>query len=186
MDELRSYIREIDWIRKEFGINPNRQVGIAQDETTNTFSNAYAYIGTGTNTVVIGPNILNNEYDAYRKQYLSDVRQHFHPTGTQPEHIVTHELGHWVSLTVLPHDPGDYNGETTCKNIVMDAAKSLGYRFKSTAQNPLVRQRGEISRYAKTNMLETVAEAVADWRANGDKAHEFSRAIVQELKNRLK
>ena len=63
-------------------------------------------------------------------------------------------------------------------HIIRQAYNTLPKKY----QKGLPQTIRSISGYAKTDGHETIAEAMADYRANGNKANPLSRAIYKEMK----
>ena len=99
----------------------------------------------------------------------------FHPgigKRTGAEAVASHEIGHKL---------GEYAAQRAGideKTIVSRAAKKTGIKTENMA--------GHISKYARTNYSETIAEAMSDVHCNGKRASRASRAIVNEVKLILK
>ena len=112
------------------------------------------------------------------KVYDASVASGFHPsrgnlTGT--EAVALHEMGHALTDHIAKK-MGLQDLHMAARKIFNDAyraTKGKG-KFKDWA--------GKISGYAKENYAETVAEAVADYYCNGQNAHEYSRAIMDQLR----
>lgn len=124
---------------------------------------------------------LNANYTNVEKMnsvYDKGVADGYHPgrgnkTGTQA--VAYHELGHAITDHIgRKHGLGDI--DKTANKIVKDAYKN------SKAKGGNYNWAGKISKYAQKNYAECVAEAVADWYCNGNKASDTSKAIMAELK----
>ncbi len=98
--------------------------------------------------------------------------------------IISHEMGHGLESALAQRNGTSLERHNEATRIVSKAAKVV----KSSSQgkdmkiNDMVSQ---ISSYATKNRSETLAEAVADYRANGARAKPLSRAIWAELKREL-
>ena len=106
------------------------------------------------------------------------ARKKFHPprgnkTGT--EAVALHEGGHALT-DYIAQQTGAKGLHEVSKKIVKDAYKNSG------ARGGVRIFAGKISKYAKKNYAECVAEAVADWYCNGNKSSASSKAIMSELK----
>ncbi len=126
---------------------------------------------------------LNQRYsdvDVMNTTYDQSVASGFHPsrgnkTGT--EAVAIHEMGHALT-DHLAQKTGARDLDELSKTVVDRAYAATGGRGARATKA----WAGKISGYAKTNYAETVAEAVADFYCNGEKAHANSKAIVAELK----
>lgn len=190
-DVVRSAAAEIEYIPKEFPKAAGLIHVLNGDETR---SSAYAS-ATFHGALQLSPKMMGDA-TALANSYARDVSTRWHPEGTNERHIATHELGHLLegAMVHLRHtDPGYYgtldrinawNKHKYATQVVSEAARAV----KKTAQgrgltnDQLVSQ---VSRYATKNRSETLAEAVADYRANGLNAKPLSIEIWKVLKREL-
>lgn len=135
-------------------------------------------------------------------------KNNYHPKGTTAKDIITHELGHIMfaehlgrmNRRLTKHDfldeydyllwaqgKGGGQGKTSKfveNEIVQALTKALGsapqHNFLGYA-NPKFKNATAISGYATTNPHELMAEAVADYVANGDNASPYSKELVKIL-----
>ena len=126
--------------------------------------------------------------DAANAKYGKDVKSGLHPEGTNAVNAVSHELGHMLELAVINRTQGEFMKAVawTSHSVGKDIVASAMSRLPSSSGKESGKPISDISRYATHDASETVAEAVADYRANGDMAKPLSREIWRELKNRLK
>ena len=135
------------------------------------FSNNSALGAYGGNTLY-----MNRSYVSNRN--LTDAMKEtdgFHPgigDKTGAEAVAAHEIGHRLG-EVAARRAGISERE-----IVARAAKTVNINTANMA--------GHISRYARKNYGETIAEASADVFCNGNNASEASKAIMTEIKSILK
>lgn len=123
---------------------------------------------------------LNRNYTNIPKMnsvYDASVDSKYHPsrgnrTGT--EAVTYHEMGHAVNEHIAQKMGTDF--DTAAKTIVDRAYKNSGGTKGTKAWA------GGISKYAQKNNAECIAEAMADWYCNGNKATKQSKAIMKELK----
>ena len=127
-------------------------------------------------TVALNRNFT--DVDKMNQVYDSSVASGFHPsrgnlTGT--EAVALHEMGHALTDHIAKKMglPGLHEASRKIFNDAYRATKGKG-KFKEWA--------GKISGYARENYAETVAEAVADYYCNGQNAHAYSRAIMDQLR----
>lgn len=119
--------------------------------------------------------------------FKRNVKSGLHPEGTSAVNAVSHELGHMLELAIIKKTYGERSKEvawlshTVGKDIVASAMSRLPSSSGKESGKPI----SDISRYATHDASETVAEAVADYRANGERAKPLSREIWRELKKRL-
>ena len=124
---------------------------------------------------------LNTNYtniDKMNATYDAAVKSGYHPSrgnksGT--EAVTYHELGHALTDNIASK-LGMKSLDASSKKIVEDAYKN------SKAKGGTLAFGGRISGYAKKSNAECVAEAVADYYCNGNKASKESKAIMKELK----
>ena len=99
----------------------------------------------------------------------------FHPSignKTGAEAVAAHEIGHRLG-EVAAQKAG-----ISQREIVQRAGQSVNIKTENMA--------GHISKYARSNYAETIAEASADVFCNGSKASKASQAIMTEVKRILK
>lgn len=114
---------------------------------------------------------MNNVYD-------KAVASGYHPSRgnkTGVEAVTYHEMGHALTDHIAKK-MGVNNLDESSKKIVNDAYKA------SKGKGGTKAWAGKISGYAQQNFAECVAESVADWYCNGNKAKSQSKAIMAELK----
>lgn len=98
----------------------------------------------------------------------------FHPgigNKTGAEAVASHEIGHRLGEIAAQR------AGISQQDIVARAAKKVHTRTENMA--------GHISKYARSNYAETIAEASADVYCNGSKASKASKAIMAEVKSIL-
>ena len=131
------------------------------------------------------------------QDYLDNVNDHFHPMGTTVKHITTHEAGHILEKALIEkaypgNDPWTkyskitaWNNCTLAKDIVGKALETVknDLGVKGVKYNKSLM--GTVSFYAQKNKSECLAECVADYVANGEKAKPLSKAVWKELKKEL-
>ena len=150
--------------------------------------------------------VINENWNEYDDPALYNDGEGWHPKNTSPEAIIAHEFAHAIQAKILEKKyPNVFtNGEITphgyydnyeewlktqrewstgsfLKPIRKEALKSLGLKVKD--EDVALSQ---ISRYAKTTIFESFAEAFADVQSNGDNASDASKAYVNALINALR
>ena len=132
-------------------------------------------------SIALSPSFI---YGTAAATYSSQVRAGNAPEGGKMINIISHEMGHGLESALAQRNGTSLERHNEATRIVSKAAKVV----KSSSQgkdmkiNDMVSQ---ISSYATKNRSETLAEAVADYRANGARAKPLSRAIWAELKREL-
>lgn len=99
----------------------------------------------------------------------------YHPgigNKTGAEAVAAHEISHRLG------EKASKKAGISEKEIVARAAAKVGIKTENMA--------GHISKYARSNYSETIAEAGADVYCNGKKASKASRAIMAEVKSILR
>ena len=99
----------------------------------------------------------------------------FHPSignKTGAEAVAAHEIGHRLGEVAAK------KAGISEREIVARAGKNVNIKTENMA--------GHISKYARTNYGETIAEASSDVFCNGKKASKASKAIMAEVKKILK
>ena len=130
----------------------------------------------GNGTLTMNKNYTN--VDKMNAVYDNAVKSGYHPSrgdknGT--EAVTYHEMGHAITDHIAVK-LGEKNLDGASKRIVNDAYKA------SKGTGGTKAWAGKISGYAQENFAECVAEAVADFYCNGNKAKSQSKAIMRELK----
>ena len=130
----------------------------------------------GNGTLTMNKNYTN--VDKMNAVYDNAVKSGYHPSrgdknGT--EAVTYHEMGHAITDHIAVK-LGEKNLDGASKRIVNDAYKA------SKGTGGTKAWAGKISGYAQENYAECVAEAVADFYCNGNKAKSQSKAIMRELK----
>lgn len=136
---------------------------------------------------------FNSTYYKTRENAIkaSESAFHFHPTGNNVVSTGAHEMGHILEKALIDKPYGEslagalsWSDCTYAKVIVREACKAAKKlpECKKKLNSSL---KSEISGYAKTNASECMAEAVADYVLNGDKAAPLSKEIWKILKKEL-
>lgn len=126
----------------------------------------------GGNTLYMNEKYVKNANLTAAMQ--AGAKDGFHPgigNKTGAEAVASHEIGHRLGeIAAAKAGIGE-------KDIVVRAAKKLHIKTEDVA--------GHISKYARSNYGETIAEASADVFCNGSKASRASIAIMNEVKSIL-
>lgn len=162
--------------------------------------NMFKRLGIGVNGVMGAS--FNGEI-TFNPQYYDDISNltdmiqgattGFHPKNTGLVETGSHEAGHILERALIEKNgfSGDKTGAllswrecTEAKKVVSEACKAA----KKTAEGKgkknveLIEQ---VSRYAKKDKSETLAECVSDYMANGEKASILSKEVWKILKREL-
>ncbi len=119
--------------------------------------------------------VMNQKY--VKNQNLTAAMQKsdgFHPSignKTGAEAVAAHEIGHKLGEVAAK------KAGISQKDIVARAGEKVGTKTENMA--------GHISKYARSNYAETIAEASSDVFCNGSKASKQSIAIMNEVKSIL-
>ena len=138
-----------------------------------TFDDPSVLGAYGGNTLYMNEKHIKNNY--LTKAMLQAAKDGFHPSigkKTGAEAVAAHEIGHRLG-EVAANKAG-----ISQEDIVARAAKKIGIKTENMA--------GYISKYARSNYHETIAEAYADVFCNGKNATKVSKAIVKEVKSIIK
>ena len=120
--------------------------------------------------------IMNQRY--VKNANLTKAMQNtdgFHPSignKTGAEAVAAHEIGHRLGEVAAK------KAGISEREIVARAGKNVNIKTENMA--------GHISKYARSNYGETIAEASSDVFCNGSKASKASKAIMAEVKKILK
>lgn len=132
-----------------------------------------------------GSSFGKNNVETYKNDYAKSVETLFHPKGTNPFSTGVHELGHSVEAIII--DKLDYP-RYMAQEVWVDCEMAQGIvseacrLAKKTPQGKGLRNAEliqQISRYATYSKSETMAEAFADYFANGDEAAILSQKIIE-------
>lgn len=161
---------------EKFGIKPNiSSIVVNENDFTGLMSGAYAYVEPAGGSLHINPNIFKDE-ETFYKVVGGKIRA-YHPNAT-PESILAHEYGHGISLKVDE------------KKIIDNAVARYVEKYPKSAMDAFIPDyqyaAESISHYAVTTEHELFAEAFGDVYANGDKAQELSKWIVEEVRRSMK
>lgn len=188
---LRSAAGELEGLLKEF---PQAAIGIHELNGSESRSNAYASASL-SGKLQLNPKMMGDQAKL-DQNYENDVRVKWHPDGTSSVHIASHEIGHLLESALVFKNitqTGYYgtmdrisawNKHRFATKVVSEAARAAKKTAagKGLTNDQLVAQ---IPRYATKNRSEAMAEAVADYRANGSRAKPLSQAIWKILKREL-
>ena len=116
----------------------------------------------------------------------------FHPKNTGVLETGSHEMGHLLERALIEQSGSEdtyskldqWRKCTQAKSVVSDACK----RAKKTEEGRgLINSqlKAQVSGYATADASECLAECVADYIANGEKASILSREVWKILKERL-
>lgn len=195
---LKSAAEEIQYFRQEFPqaadsfmeINGVGSGGYAETHYSKGAIQLTSHFASGNAETLQNSYVKSTQMDDYDK--IMGHSAPFHPVGTTSANIASHEAGHILEKALIDKrtDPGGIIGKVTwnkgteATRIVSNAAKEVKKtpEGKGKRIDQLV---GQISRYAGANRSEALAEAVADYRANGANAKPLSKAIWSELKKEL-
>lgn len=132
-----------------------------------------------------GELMLNKEFtdsEALEKAVKEDIKDKYRPpmgNKTAEESVVSHEMGHAIVNLIVRKTGFKELPPQLSERIVSEA------RAKTKARNNTTFG-GKISKYARENEQETIAEAVSDVYCNGSKAKAESKAVVRVLKKELR
>ena len=140
-------------------------------------NNTLGYYSSSDKSVSLNTNYT--DVDKMNYVYDASVSAGYHPprgntSGT--EAVALHEMGHALTDHVAKK-MGAKDLDAAAKTIVDNAYKGSGGRGATSKK-----WAGNISGYATESYAECVAEAVADYYCNGNKAKPQSTAIMNELR----
>ncbi|MBE6524477.1 MAG: hypothetical protein E7Z65_06370 [Thermoplasmata archaeon] len=138
-------------------------------------------------TLVLGKAYFENK-DTMKDALKYDVDHNFHPPGTTPRTAPTHDMTHLIEAKMIcdrfktkAARVFAWENSTVAEDVLRMAFKEV----KSKNQNlytEVEEELGTVSRYAKTDFSEGMAECVLDVRSNGNKAKPLSKAVVNILR----
>lgn len=181
-----------------------KAIASAYQQTIERFPQLDGKIG-GVTAVNLGPNTyaqcymanvhgkkVEVNYSLYRdwasvvKDYGRDVTIGWHPMGTTPESIVTHEIGHAID-GVLSDLHNSWKFKRTSKGNVIDRsfANELRAKVAMSTGVKVKDMRDSVSIYASQNAQEWFAECYAEYITSaspGTVAKKFGEYLEKELK----
>ena len=137
-----------------------------------TFSKAGVLGAYGGDTLIMNEKYVKNAN--LTKAMQEGAKTGFHPPigkKTGAEAVAAHEIGHRL-------------GEIAAKKAGIDQREIVARAGKAVNINT-ANMAGHISKYARSNYGETIAEASADVFCNGKRASKASKAIMAEVKKIL-
>ncbi len=190
-DVLRSAAGELEGLLKEF---PQAVTGIHELNGSESRPNAYASASL-FGRLQLNPTMMGDRAKL-DQSYENDVQAKWHPDGTNSTHIVSHEIGHLLESALVFKNitQAGYAGNAaritawnTCRFATQIVGEAARVTKKTAAGKGLTNDQlvAQISRYAAKTRSEAMAEAVADYRANGSRAKPLSQAIWKILKREL-
>lgn len=138
-----------------------------------TFSKSGVLGAYGADTLIMNEKYVKNAN--LTKAMQEGAKSGFHPSignKTGAEAVAAHEIGHRLGEVAAK------KAGISEREIVARAGKAAKIKTENMA--------GHISKYARSNYGETIAEASADVYCNGKKASKASKAIMAEIKKILK
>ena len=188
-ESVRKAASEIEDILTEFPQAVDHSVNLLSGNLYNALGkNAYA--GASLRGQIFMNDIFQDRQNL-ENSYQHDLRTHWHPEGTTADHIVTHEMGHLLERALIQklnvsswQEAEEWVKHRQSSRIVSEACKIAKKtpEGKGLKNNQLIEQ---VSRYATKNRGETLAECVADYKANGANAKPLSVAVWKLLKRDL-
>ena len=187
LDATKTYLTEITDMINEFP-----ELGTYIQSVGKSVDGAYAGMDDDGN-LALKMSVMR-DLERANKRYADDVKKKYHPEGTNATQIISHELGHALENILLGkrYTPGTsdydkaYANSEMAKEILGKAMDRVSpgwrrFKFNRPAREAML----GISLYATSDASEAMAEAVADYRANGERAKPLSVEIWRELKNRF-
>lgn len=171
-------------------------IGGADLRLTATLKGNNAYAGTTVEGVImLHPGIFSSEGNAVAA-YREDLDAGFHPRGTAYQSIIVHEMGHQIEAAILRKR---YPGTDRKAQQARSAAWRQGTAASELVSRALDRvapgwqqnrklaadQVARISKYATSDVSETVAEAISDYYSNRRNASPLSKEIWRLAKREL-
>ena len=138
-----------------------------------TFSDPSVLGAYGSDTLIMAEKHIKNKNLTSAMQKAA--KDGFHPSigdKTGAEAVASHEISHRLGEVAAKR------AGISQQEIVARAASKIGIPTENMA--------GHISKYARSNYHETIAEAGCDVFCNGSKASNVSIAIMNEIKSILK
>ena len=162
-------------------------------------AHTYASASIGEdNYIKLEPKYHYSDYDTLNEKYAKNVRDGLHPANTTARDVVAHEAGHrleyYVSYKVL--------NDKLQKNPSLSLDTQWKYTYEGKAATDIARSavkkiakdtgkterevRANLSQYSTRSLHETFAEAIADFRRNGENSNPLSVEIAKRVRKALK
>lgn len=184
-----------DNVTKISSFTPNRSFGVGAKKDT-----WYARVrwdrNGGFELQFNTESFASNTRSSGTLRYDGDVAGGFHPKNTTINDIPVHEFGHFLEGALVKNKHVnlkdawlDKSSRRTADDIVSEALDVVLKDVPKEGEDALKELEAlkekmviDISRYAKENVSEAIAEAVVDWWVNRDNAQILSKEIVRILK----
>lgn len=181
--QLKGFVKNIE--PDSLGIMSTNWAGIKHGQMINS--------NDKFNSVNIQFGKIYKDYSNVIKAYSLDVSTNFHPKGTTSAVNGIHELGHAIEAYLINKKGYEFEWQ----KVIAWNDKEISSQIVKEAQNNSKKTilgkgktnkelKNEISRYSFKDNGETLAEAIADYYGNGDKAAILSIEIVKIVKEMMK
>lgn len=190
LDVMKDVFLEVDSLAEEFPIIMDAVGDMAVIREKGTYAAVFNNFVGGKTMMKVNPYFFSDR-EYIQMEYEQDLKVGYHPKGTTYRDLLVHEMGHVIERELVARRYPDNNLERSraMKDGVIsgEILKEAYNNLKSDPQYKKSTMKGlrkEISEYALKNSKETLAEALADWHANGDEAKPLSKEIIRILKER--
>lgn len=158
-----------------------------------------AYAGCAGDYIVVNPDKMG-DLATLKSKYENDVKAGFHPQGTSWKDVIAHEYGHHLEQALIDKEiaaRGEtglmaaslssrmWNRHDAAKRVIDEAYNNYKASLPKGTKIGKTAAYKAVSEYASENRAETLAECVADYRANGSKANGLSIEVWKILKREL-
>lgn len=190
-DNLQMAVQGVTTIIDEFP-----QAASSFHEINGDDTNGYAH-AKYSGEIAINPSYYQSS-NKINTTYDRDVSTRFHPEGTSASSITSHEAGHLLERALIDKHVSDdrgpafdhyakgqaWNKGTCASKIISEAAKNAKKTSEGKGKtiSTLI---SDVSRYASRKRSEALAECVADYVSNREKAKPLSREVWKILKREL-
>ena len=158
-----------------------------------TGSGAYAWMYPDLGIMGLNTNYLKYDTDYVSKSYDRDVAAGFHPKGTTYKDIMVHEAAHRLDgiLTrkIAGNNVPQYRASTyIVKEAINEIKKSRGGKGRAYDIQKALSGYGAnfYKNHTGNPYVETFAEAIADYNANGKNANPLSKQIARITQDYIK
>ena len=158
------------------------EIGYFSDQDQKKNSNTYAWVYIRSRRMQLNPKFYTERMQALSDSVKESVKTKWHPKGDIYS-VFQHEFGHVLDLGFSTNPA--FKRENIVERAWARTKREEAYFWRDKYENK-TEWRERISRYATKNLMETWAEAWADWIQNGEHASETSKRIVEEFKKEVK
>lgn len=186
-EAVKQTFMNVDRVFEEFPELRQSKIGFGITNSGDSFGEATYGFEDGSMQFSFGPDFKNLK--KVESEYARKVKAGKAPAGTTYVDVGVHEMGHIVEQSLFYAKHGTYKDldkHEISKLIKSEAWKSVKKQYAEMGIKSVKEAIADISGYATTNSGEMMAEAFADYFANGPNAKLLSKEIMRITKEMWK